>query len=136
MKPSPEPLELDQSRLKILADELGDPAPALRFLTKYLSMLPARVDRIVQALHQRDTSATTNAVLSLKISSAMVGALETEDQCRVIEAMIQNDHLDDAAQAIPALRNTTDRCVAAQTHLISTAHTSLTHPGRCGFPQS
>lgn len=87
MKPprKPAPSEWDLSRIHSLADELGNPQPALRFLAKYLSMLPQRVERIVHALDDRDAAETTTALLSLKISSAMVGALETEHQCRAIE---------------------------------------------------
>ncbi|MCR1161023.1 Hpt domain-containing protein [Paenarthrobacter sp. UW852] len=120
---------LDLDRLRSLADDLGDPAPALRFLTKYLSMLTGRVERIARAVEQGDEEETTNAVLSLKISSAMVGALETEHQCRAIESMIREDHFDYAADALPALRQTADRCVAARSDLISAAHASMTRHG-------
>jgi len=115
----------DLTRIQSLADELGNPRPALRFLAKYLSMLPQRVERIVHAVDEGDSSETTTALLSLKISSAMVGALETEHQCRAMESMIRENQFDDAAQALPALRQTADRCVASGSHLIRAAHVSL-----------
>ncbi|MBP2265044.1 MULTISPECIES: Hpt domain-containing protein [Micrococcaceae] len=123
------PSEWDLSRIQSLADELGNPQPALRFLAKYLSMLPQRVERIVHALDDRDAAETTTALLSLKISSAMVGALETEHQCRAIESMIREDHFDDATQALPALQQTTDRCLASRSNLIRAAHVSLSRHG-------
>ncbi|MFK0039069.1 Hpt domain-containing protein [Paenarthrobacter sp. NPDC090517] len=113
------------SRIQSLADELGDPGPALRFLAKYLSMLPERVERIVHAFEEHDESETTTALLSLKISSAMVGALETEHQCRAIESMIRDNHFDDATQALPALRQTADRCLASRSDLLRAAQVSL-----------
>ncbi|MBT2585925.1 Hpt domain-containing protein [Arthrobacter sp. ISL-95] len=132
MKPPRNPAagDWDLRRIQSLADELGNPKPALRFLTKYLAMLPQRVERIVHAVDDHDAEETTTAVLSLKISSAMVGALETEHQCRAIESMIREDHFDDATQALPALQQTTDRCVASRAELINAAHTSLTRGDR------
>ncbi|MGR0158844.1 Hpt domain-containing protein [Paenarthrobacter nitroguajacolicus] len=115
----------DLSRIQSLADELGNPQPALRFLAKYLSMLPQRVERIVHALDEGDASETTTALLSLKISSAMVGALETEHQCRAMECMIRENHFEDAARALPSLQQTTDRCLASRSNLIRAAHVSL-----------
>ncbi len=126
--------ELDLRRLRSLADELGSPEPALRFLDKYLAMLPQRVERIVHAVDVHDAKETTTALLSLKISSAMVGAVETEHQCRAIELMIREDYFEDAAQALPALRQCTDRCLASRSELTHAAHSSLTRRG--GFFRS
>lgn len=117
--------EWDVSRIQCLADELGDPKPAMRFLAKYLAMLPQRVERIVHACEEQDEAETTTALLSLKISSAMVGALETEHQCRAIESMIRGNHFDDAAQALPSLQQTADRCLASRSNVIRAAHASL-----------
>ncbi|SDW15715.1 hypothetical protein SAMN04487917_1202 [Arthrobacter sp. yr096] len=116
---------LEPCRLQTLADDLGDSQPALRFLSTYLSMLPGRILRISNGLCQHDADASMDAILSLRISSAMVGALETEDQCRAIETMIKEDHFDWAVQALPALRNSTDRCFAAGPRLLGRAETSL-----------
>ncbi|WP_026542653.1 Hpt domain-containing protein [Paenarthrobacter nicotinovorans] len=127
MKPSGNPGgELELGRLQSLAEELGSPEPALRFLAKYLAMLPQRVERIIHAVDEHDPKETTTAVLSLKISSSMVGAMETEHQCRAIESMIRENHFDDAAHALPALQQTADRCLASRSDLIRAAHTSLT----------
>ncbi|MEI2277435.1 Hpt domain-containing protein [Paenarthrobacter ilicis] len=135
MKPQRNPgSELDLGRLQSLAEELGNPEPALRFLNKYLAMLPRRVERIVHSLDVHDAKETTTALLSLKISSAMVGAVETEHQCRAIESMIRNNHFDEAAQELPALRQSADRCVASRSELVYAAHTCLNRRG--GFFRS
>ncbi|MGF6835081.1 HPt (histidine-containing phosphotransfer) domain-containing protein [Paenarthrobacter sp. TE4293] len=120
----PEPV-LEACRLQALADELGDSTPAIRFLSTYLSMLPGRILRISNGLCMHDPEASMDAVLSLKISSSMVGALETETQCRALESMIREDHFDSAVQALPALRNSTDRCFAAGPQLLGKAQESL-----------
>lgn len=116
---------LEPCRLQALADEMGDAKPALRFLSTYLTMLPGRLLRISNGLCQHDADASMDAVLSLKISSAMVGALETEDRCRAIESMILEDHFDYAVQALPALQHYADRCFEASPQLLGKARESL-----------
>ncbi|WP_347108892.1 Hpt domain-containing protein [Paenarthrobacter sp. S56] len=114
--------------LKALADELGDSQPVLRLLSTYLSMLPGRIGRIASGLCQNDPDASMEAVLSLKISSAMIGAHETEQQCRAMEYMIREDHLDYAVKALPALRQYTDRCFNARPQLLGRARKTLGCP--------
>lgn len=122
---------LEACKLQALAEELDDSAPAISFLSTYLSMLPGRMLRISTGLCLHDADASMDAVLSLKISSAMVGASETENQCRAIETMIREDHFDSAVLALPALQNSTERCFAAGPQLLGKAHESLRQvPGR------
>ncbi|WP_024818644.1 hypothetical protein [Arthrobacter sp. 31Y] len=124
---------LEPCRLQTLADELGDSAPALGFLANYLSMLPGRMLSISSGLCGHNADASMDAILSLKISSAMVGALETEDQCRVIERMIREDHFDSAIRAFPALQQSTDRCFAAGPQLLGKARETLCSGPRTAF---
>lgn len=123
--PHPESSPLEPCKLQALAEELGDSQPALRFLSTYLTMLPGRFLRLSNGLCRHDLDASMDAVLSLKISSAMVGAVETESQCRAIEMMIREDHFDSAVEALPELRKSTDRCFAAGPQLLGTARESL-----------
>jgi histidine phosphotransfer protein HptB len=110
--------------LQVLAEELGDSRLALRFFSTYLAMLPGRLLRLSNGLCHHDPEASMDAVLSLKISSAMVGAVETETQCRAIEMMIREDHFDTAVEALPELRKSTDRCFAAGPQLLGTVRDS------------
>lgn len=119
---------LDLDRLQDLAEELGSPDPALRFLTKYLSMLPERVKRISAAVEQGDSAETTISVLSLKVASSMAGAAETQAQCQAIETLIKEDLFDDAKGALTTLRHVTDACTASQHSIVAAAHASLTGP--------
>lgn len=72
---------LQLGTLRELANELGDPKAALQFLAKYLTILPRRIERITRGLERRDAASTIDALLSLKITSAMVGATALEAQC-------------------------------------------------------
>ncbi|MFF1831260.1 Hpt domain-containing protein [Paenarthrobacter sp. NPDC058040] len=116
---------LEVRTLRALAEELGDSKPVLRLLSTYLTMLPSRILRISRGLVENDADASMEAVLSLKISSAMVGARETENQCRAMEHMIREDHIDYAVQALPALQQYTERCVAARPQLLGRARETL-----------
>ncbi|MGR0162294.1 Hpt domain-containing protein [Paenarthrobacter nitroguajacolicus] len=123
--PTPPAIHLEPCRLQALAEELGDATPALRFFSTYLSMLPDRVLNISHSLCGRDVNASMDAILSLKISSAMVGVVETEDQCRAIELMIREDHFHSAVLAFPALQHSADRCFAAGPQLLGKAREAL-----------
>ncbi|MBT8159627.1 Hpt domain-containing protein [Arthrobacter sp. GN70] len=71
---------------------------AHRFAATYTRMLPARVERINQALDDGDDHQAMDAVLSLKISSAMVGALQMEQHCaRLEDALARTDRTGAAA---------------------------------------
>ncbi|BCW12599.1 Hpt domain-containing protein [Paenarthrobacter sp. CC6] len=118
--PHPGPSPLEPCKLQALAEELGDSRLALRFLSTYLTMLPERILRLSNGLCGHDLDASMDAVLSLKISSAMVGAVETESQCRAIEMMIREDHFDSAVAALPELRKSSDRCFDAVPQLLGT----------------
>ncbi|MEV4953636.1 Hpt domain-containing protein [Paenarthrobacter nitroguajacolicus] len=131
--PTPAAMTLEPCRLQALADELGDSTPVLRFLSTYLSMLPGRIRSISSGLCTHDVNASMDAILSLKIASGMVGALETEGQCRAMEMMIREDHFDSAVQAFTALQNSTDRCFAAGPQLLGKARESLCSTPRTSF---
>ncbi|WP_426004774.1 Hpt domain-containing protein [Paenarthrobacter sp. NyZ202] len=130
MGPADSPAEtpvFEDRRLQHLADELGDAQPVLRLCSMYLSMLPGRISNICSGLDEGDEEATMTAVLSLKVSSAMVGAVETEHQCRELELMIRAHHLDFVAKALPALQSYSERCVAAGPQLLGRAWETLAH---------
>lgn len=65
---------LDTDALGRLADQLGDPEILCGFIRRYESMLGQRVDRLHHALTAQDHEDWMDAILSLKTSSAMVGA--------------------------------------------------------------
>ena len=67
---------VDRTVLTELQAELGgDPAIISTFVRNYVELLPWRVDRLHHALEKLDIEDAMDAVLSLKTSSHMVGAI-------------------------------------------------------------
>lgn len=95
---------LQLGTLQNLAHELGDPQAALRFLAKYLTLLPHRIERITHGLERRDAASTTDALLSLKITSAMVGATALEAQCAYLSTLHDAELLHQGPEHLPALQ--------------------------------
>ncbi|MDP9694394.1 UNVERIFIED_ORG: hypothetical protein J2X79_001949 [Arthrobacter globiformis] len=81
---------LDPATFAILAEHVGNPA-AESFLATYLDMLPGRLERIVQALETRDAEEAMDAVMSLKVTSAMAGARHLEHECAQLLASVQRE---------------------------------------------
>lgn len=75
---------LDPAPLLALADQTGD-AAAHRSHTEYLNLLPTRVSAVVGCLGRNDVEASKDAVVSLKVSSVMAGAVRMEHYCRELE---------------------------------------------------
>jgi HPt (histidine-containing phosphotransfer) domain-containing protein len=76
-------------RIRDLADQLDSRAETLKFLETYLHMLPGRLKRILDGIHNGDDEASHDAVLSLKVASSMSGALSTEACCVELEPLVR-----------------------------------------------
>lgn len=84
---------LDRRPLKRLAKEMNSKEAARNFAASYTRLLPQRVDRISHALSAGNSDLAMDAVLSLKTSSSMVGALRMEQHCARLErALVMVDH--------------------------------------------
>lgn len=86
---------LDSGPLVLLADQAGEKA-ARGFLSDYLHMLPARTARIADVLAKRDFNGGMDAVLSLKVTSSMTGAVRLEHYCGQLEQLLTLGHLPEA----------------------------------------
>ncbi|WP_284756116.1 signal peptidase I [Arthrobacter sp. efr-133-R2A-120] len=83
----------DRRPLRRLAREMKSKEAARKFAAAYARLLPARVERISHALRTGNTELAMDAVLSLKTSSSMVGALRMEQHClRLEHALATTDH--------------------------------------------
>jgi signal peptidase I len=83
----------DRRPLKRLAREMKSKEAAEKFAAAYARLLPQRVDKISHALSSGDSDLAMDAVLSLKTSSSMVGALRMEQHCvRLEHALVMTDH--------------------------------------------
>ncbi|MFF2317356.1 Hpt domain-containing protein [Arthrobacter sp. NPDC058097] len=79
---------LDAGPLQTLAAEVG-PAFAEAFIDDYLQMLPDRASKILRALTGGDPRMAADAVVSLRATSAMAGALRLERCCKELESRIR-----------------------------------------------
>jgi HPt (histidine-containing phosphotransfer) domain-containing protein len=89
----------------ILAEDAGD-GVAQRFIEEFLDLLPARVSRVVRCLSSSDLAASRDAVVSLRVTSAMAGALRMEHYCRQLEDALANRALPDAAAVLLGMSKT------------------------------
>ncbi|GIU58059.1 Hpt domain-containing protein [Arthrobacter sp. NicSoilC12] len=123
----PEEALFDPQIIHTLAANLGNKALAYRFLSDYLDLLPRRKSRIIDALGDRDPEVAMDAILSLKITSAMVGAHDAENRCRILQSLVTQGNLETAALEATALGNSID-ALAADAQQILTFH-DLLSPG-------
>ena len=96
---------LDPEPLLVLADDAGDTA-AQRFFSEYLDLLPTRVSRVIGGLTSSDVEASREAVVSLKVTSAMAGAVRMEHYCRQLEDRLAVRRLPDAAAVLVRMSKT------------------------------
>lgn len=90
---------LDASRYRQLAIELKSNDDAMRFIADYWHMLPERVSRILAVLRDGDAAAAMDAVLSLKVTSSMTGALQVEHDCLRLEQDLRDGAQTDLLEA-------------------------------------
>ena len=86
---------LDVAQLDRLVAECGDHAFVGGLVRRYRSLLPGRVCAVVTHLGARDLDAALDRVLSLKVSSATVGA----DELAALATRVQTELVDGALDA-------------------------------------
>jgi hypothetical protein len=80
---------LDPAVLQELEDQLGGPDIAFRFARDYATLWGQRQGHLVAAVERQDRERALDAVISLKVSSAMVGGLRMALLAEAIEAFIR-----------------------------------------------
>ncbi|MFE4198369.1 Hpt domain-containing protein [Paenarthrobacter sp. NPDC056912] len=99
---------VDHTVLTELQAELGgDHAIISAFVRNYVALLPWRVSRLHRALENLDLEDAMDAVLSLKTSSQMVGAVCMDRLATELEISIRllpnGDHLDELRPQVSAI---------------------------------
>jgi len=84
---------LDGSVLQDLEDELGQREMAWNFANDYAAMWGLRQRLLLDSIEREDHAAALNAVISLKVSSAMVGGLLLERLAETLETAIREGDL-------------------------------------------
>jgi len=87
---------LDSRVLLSLADE-ANPGVAQAFFDDYLQLLPVRAATILRGLASEDQADAIEGLVSLRVSSAMAGALRLEGYCRKLEHVLKHGHRPDPA---------------------------------------
>jgi hypothetical protein len=96
---------LDPAALLYLIDQAGETA-AQRFFDEYLDRLPCRVSRVAGCLSSSNVEADKEAAASLKVTSAMAGAIRREHYCRDLEDTLAARKVPDAAAVLIRLSRT------------------------------
>lgn len=91
----PETLPLvDSAVLADLEEQLDGTELALRFARDYAAMWSQRCAKLAAAVKVQDMDAALDAVISLKITSAMVGGLRLARLAELLESVIRQGNFD------------------------------------------
>jgi hypothetical protein len=80
---------VDAAVLEELDDELAGSGLAQRFARDYAALWDQRYARLAAAVDQQDSDSALDAVISLKITSAMVGGLRLAKLAELLESVIR-----------------------------------------------
>ncbi|MDQ0735770.1 Hpt domain-containing protein [Arthrobacter agilis] len=97
---------LDLAVLAHLERQLNDARPARAFARDYIAGFEHRYLRLENSIGNRDIPAALDAALSLRNSSAMIGAARLSALAAGFEASVTASDLDAARRALPAI----ERC--------------------------
>lgn len=81
---------VDPLVLQELEEDLGRPDLATNFAKDYVVMWERRERRLIASVQEEDLTAALDAVISLKVSSTMVGALRLAFLAQTLEARVRS----------------------------------------------
>ena len=113
-------------RVRELAAQLDSPADTLKFLETYLAMLPDRLERILRGIIDCDQEASHEAVLSLKVASAMSGAINAELCCLELEPLVRGNQFGLALKSARRLSTEVSALYETAPAILAEAHRDLT----------
>ena len=108
---------VDPAVLEELAEQLDGPTVARRFARDYTDMWEQRFRRLAAALARQDRAAAMDAVISLKISSAMVGALRLAWLAEQLEHLIRSEDYDAGKKVLAEVADHGGQTVRELRHL-------------------
>lgn len=92
---------VDPDVLHDLEDQLDSRDAARAFVRDYVAVWDERDGRISSAIARRNQAASIDAVLSLKITSTMVGATQLVSLATALEELLREGKLEEAESALP-----------------------------------
>lgn len=94
---------VDLAVLQDLAEQLAHPAVAQNFARDYATLWTQRYQKLAAALDRQDVPAALDAVISMKIASAMVGGLRLARLAEQLEHFIRSGDLENGHALISAV---------------------------------
>lgn len=94
-----------------LEDEFEDPGPAHSFVRDFIGYWDERYLRLAEAVRLRDEAASLDALLSVRIASAMIGASRLARLAAELESSLKRGHLEAVAEALPRVKDCGDATI-------------------------
>lgn len=94
---------VDLAVLQDLEEQLAHPAVAQKFARDYATLWSQRHQKLAAALKRQDAAAALDAVISMKIASAMVGGLRLSRLAEQLEEFIRRGDLENGHALIAAV---------------------------------
>jgi hypothetical protein len=107
---------LDHGVLTMLRHDLGDDI-VLRFVQKYVWLLPERLDRVEHALSRCDPQKVIPIVGDLRATSSMLGALGLAHLVALLEQHLCQGRIDQAIGELPEIRSEAADVIRALSHV-------------------
>ncbi|MBT2537106.1 Hpt domain-containing protein [Arthrobacter sp. ISL-69] len=94
---------VDLAVLQDLEEQLAHPAVAQKFARDYATLWSQRHQKLAAALNRQDAAGALDAVISMKIASAMVGGLRLSRLAEQLEEFIRKGDLEKGHALIAAV---------------------------------
>ena len=103
---------VDSGILEDLEDELNGSELAVRFARDYAAMWDQRYSRLALAVQNQDRASALDAIISLRITSAMVGGLRLARLAELLEAVIRQGDFGQGQALMQRVAEDGDRTVS------------------------
>jgi len=110
---------VDASILEDLEDEVNGSALAVRFARDYAAMWDTRYSRLALAVQNQDRASALDAIISLRITSTMVGGVRLARLAELLETVIRQGDFGQGQALMERVADHGDRTVSElQAHYI------------------
>jgi HPt (histidine-containing phosphotransfer) domain-containing protein len=103
---------VDAGILEDLEDQLNGSELAVRFARDYAAMWDQRYTRLAAAVQSEDRAAALDAIISLKITSAMVGGVRLARLAELLEKVIRRGDFGQGQALMERVAHNGDRTVS------------------------
>jgi HPt (histidine-containing phosphotransfer) domain-containing protein len=104
-----------------LEDEFEDPCPARSFVRDFIAFWDERYFRLADAVRTGDSTASLDALLSVRIASTMIGASRLARLAADLESTLKRGNIEAVAEALPEMK----QCGAATIEELETSYINV-----------